>query len=236
MEIVQGCNLDVDVRRLLRALGDARMQEQMTDTAEWAVDRLHNIIMPKAVLDHFVVEVTTENEVVLKTHDSQRLVPLQIGKMGVRFLKEARYVQVSFATLGDGLQRLNDELAKGRQLIKQYVLDTAAVLALDCLGKIINGYAEKLAADKGWGVGRRLSPGDLFGWELHEQGVLGGLLPVDRIGITIKSSSVLYPLKSASGVVGIGPGYAEKHVRTVCEWCRHQKSCPVYVSSQAVTV
>ena len=84
---------------------------------------------------------------------------------------------------------------------------------------------EKAAAERGWGVGAELAPGQLAGWDIAEQKLLTGLLDVESINVTVTDSGMLVPQKSASLMVGIGPEYKSTEVQTPCAYCDLRETC-----------
>jgi hypothetical protein len=85
--------------------------------------------------------------------------------------------------------------------------------------------AEARARQLQWGVGPRISPGALPGWPMADIPVLCGLLPLAEAGLACSDQGVMYPLKSAVGLIGIGPGYGKSTVGSVCHLCRHRERC-----------
>ena len=106
-----------------------------------------------------------------------------------------------------------------------YMLDSAGVVALGAVGEALRCLVEDTAAELGWGVSPSLSPGSLVGWALRDQQALCSLLPLEDIGVHLTRRCVLQPQKSASGLVGLGPGYDTARVGSVCKYCALQKTC-----------
>lgn len=140
-------------------------------------------------------------------------------------LAPAERVLVSVGTIGPALeQRVRDLQAAGENL-KAYLLDSAGVVALGAVGEAVRCLAEETAADLGWGVSPSLSPGSLVGWPLQGQRDLCALLPLDSIGVQLNGHSVLTPHKSASALIGLGPGFESTRVGSTCRYCALQKTC-----------
>jgi len=230
MTILENIPTQVDFQRLLNAIGGDRKIPGIRAEAQWACETVEQLAKPKAIVGIFQIDRIETDTITITSEDISEPVKLEIGKRGVSLLEGANCVQVSFVTLGMNMQSQNDDLQKQDKMLKQYLLDTASILALYHAGRIVDQHAEKIAAVKSWGVSRRLSPGDLRAWALCGQCVLGKLLPVEQIGIEIKTSGLLYPLKTASSLIGIGPGLTSDRVGTICQWCRNQKTCPITLS------
>lgn len=230
MTILEDIPTRVDLQRLLSAIGGDRKIPGIRDEAQWACETVEQLAKPKAIVGIFQIDRFETDTITVVSEDISEPVQVEIGPRGVNLLEGAQCVQISFITLGMQMQYPKDDTQKHDKMLKQYLLDTASILALYHAGQRVNQHAEKFAAEKSWGVSRRLSPGDLRAWALSGQCVLGKLLPVEQIGIEIKTSGLLYPLKSASSLIGIGSGLTDDRVGTICQWCRDQKTCPIKLS------
>jgi hypothetical protein len=211
---------------LKNALGSGPSIARMMEDIDWAAETLNREVRPKVVFDYFTVTSGEEQQITLAGPDGGPSVLLNPGR---RFdlLAKAELALVAVTTLGPIIDEIRRELQKSKADLKAYIWDMAAVLALGLTGNEIKHFAEKEAARRGWGVGRRLGPGDLKGWALEEQRLLCSLLPIESIGVSMTSGTMLSPVKSASSVIGIGPANEETEVGTICEWCHNRKSCPI---------
>lgn len=196
MDFISNISVEIDLQRLMRALGSSDSVAQMVDDAKWAIKTVGELLQPKALVGIFTIDAHTVDTVSVSSENHPEPVVLKVGRKGAKLLADAHEAQISFMTLGDGLRRTADDLIKQRRILKHYILDTAAALALYHIGQIVDRKAEKRAAQKGWGVGRRLSPGDLKGWSIEGQSVLGEILPVETIGIDVGHGGLLIPFKS----------------------------------------
>jgi hypothetical protein len=151
-------------------------------------------------------------------------VALQVGPKA-DLLLPAEQALVGVATIGPALERKVQELQAAGESVAAYLLDSAGVLALGVVGEALRCLAEETAAGLGWGVSPSLSPGSLVGWSLRGQRDLCTLLQLDEIGVRLNDYCVLEPHKSASGLIGLGPGYEEARVGSVCKYCALQKTC-----------
>ena len=140
-------------------------------------------------------------------------------------LQPARKVLVSVGTIGPALEHRVHELNTAREALKAYMLDSAGVVALGSVGEAVRCLAEEKAEELGWGVSPSLSPGSLVGWPLRGQRELCNLLDLGDIGVQLNNHYVLEPHKSASGLIGLGPGYESTSVGSVCKYCALQETC-----------
>jgi hypothetical protein len=132
---------------------------------------------------------------------------------------------VGVITIGPHLEKRVHELQTSSESLQSYLLDSAGVVALGAAGETLRCLAEDAAAEEDWGVSPSLSPGSLVGWPLKGQRELCSLLDLDQIGVQLSSHNVLVPHKSASGLVGLGPGYQSNKVGSVCKYCALKDTC-----------
>jgi hypothetical protein len=128
-------------------------------------------------------------------------------------------------TIGPALEKRVWQLNQAGEILAAYWLDSVGVMALGAVGETVRCIAEERAAARGWGVSAALSPGSLVGWPLAGQRELCALLPLTDIGVRLNAHCVLEPHKSASVVIGLGPGYASHEVGSVCRYCSLADTC-----------
>jgi hypothetical protein len=124
-------------------------------------------------------------------------------------------------TAGEGITTWSQkELAQGDPMAG-YIIDLlGSEIVAAALDKMAEDMAEKMSL-KGFKITNRYSPGDC-GWPVTDQHLLFSLFPENFCGISLSESSLMHPIKSVSGMIGIG-----KHVRKTafaCDLCE-MESC-----------
>jgi hypothetical protein len=191
----------------------------LASAAEEALKRLPDLISPALAYDVFPVERVTEEQVYL----SRRTV-LEIGPYA-HLLEEADEVLIAACTIGEALDEAVQAYFRSGESLLGLMLDSAGVIALGESGAHVFRLAEERAAATGGGVSPCLSPGSLSGWSLAGQGELIALLPVEEIGISLNEAFLLIPYKSVSFLIGIGEGYREHAVGSLCSMCALSSHC-----------
>jgi len=218
MPVLKDIEIHISIEELLRAQGSAAQRPAVREAARWAVAEAQRLAEPAAVWDLLPVHQV----------DGERV---RVGKAWLRvgphadLLGSARQALVSVATIGPALEAEARRLIEEDNLLEGFMLDSAGVLALAAVGDSLNRLAEALAAQKEWGVSLALAPGSLVGWPVHDQKALCNLLDLAAIGVTLNSSQVLVPHKSASRLVGLGPGYTARQVESACRFCPQRETC-----------
>jgi hypothetical protein len=193
--------------------------------AQEALEMAKQLWRPMAVYQWFDLLAVADQCLLLSVPDRpQEKATLQVGSKA-ELLMPAERVLISVGTVGPALeQRVHDLDAAGESL-QAYLLDSAGVVALGAVGEAVRCLAEEAAASLGWGVSPSLSPGSLVGWPLQGQREVCSLLPLEAIGVQLNRYCVLEPHKSASGLIGLGPGYEATHVGSVCRYCALADTC-----------
>jgi len=138
------------------------------------------------------------------------------GNIG-EFLHGAARVAVFAATAGGAITRLADERCRAGDTFAGWVLDAIGSWAAEAAAEaLLTRLDPHLLPDEG----RTLpySPG-YCGMELAEQRNLFRLMRADTVGVALLPSLLMDPLKSVSGIVGLGPRALVSTVLTPCDRC-----------------
>jgi hypothetical protein len=138
-------------------------------------------------------------------------------KIVIRRLKEARHAALFVCTAGEGIGLWAKSLMKSGDMMKGYTVDILGSLIVETAMDKIHDQLEKDMNLKGMGVTDRYSPG-YCGWDVKEQKKLFRFFPNDFCGIKLMESSFMYPVKSISGIIGIGKNANRKNY--ACQLCK----------------
>lgn len=118
-------------------------------------------------------------------------------------LKGVRSVAVFICTAGNKIGEWSKELMRSGDLIKGYVVDVIGSAVVESAMDLIHDELEKNMKKLGLGITNRYSPG-YCGWDVAEQQKLFSILPPGFCGVSLSSSSLMTPIKSISGIIGLG--------------------------------
>lgn len=108
---------------------------------------------------------------------------------------------VFVATAGTSYQEWHDSISAEDDILKLFIADTIGSWIAETAGNIMEKDIEKQIADLKHT--NRFSPG-YCGWHITEQKKIFSLLPPRICDITLNDSCLMHPIKSISGVIGIG--------------------------------
>ena len=121
----------------------------------------------------------------------------------VRFVGPVDRIAVVVATVGAEISELSERYAREGDSLAAWIADAIGSWAADAAADAVTG---RVGAHAGPGeaVTLRYSPG-YCGMAITQQRVLFGLVDAEAAGITLLPSMLMRPLKSVSGIVGLGP-------------------------------
>lgn len=118
-----------------------------------------------------------------------------------RLLRHSEKIAVFAATAGNAFQRWTQEVSAANDPLELYVLDALG----SCIAESAGDYMERQLENESGHLKHtsRFSPG-YCNWPVSDQHRLFALLPPSPCGIRLNASSLMIPVKSISGVIGIG--------------------------------
>lgn len=145
----------------------------------------------------------------------------QIGKIITRQLRDSQAYAFFVATAGKEFELLQHTLEEEGDIVAIYMADSLGSIiaekAADCMEVVL----QKEIDARGWKHTNRFSPG-YCGWHVSEQQKLFPLFPTPYpCNIHLTDSSLMLPIKSVSGVIGLGENV--RKVEYTCGLCTYEK-------------
>lgn len=150
----------------------------------------------------------------------RELPAFDMGKIILRQLRGSEAYALFMCTAGEEFETFQKRLKTEGDMVRVFIADAlGSVIAEKCADQMENSL--QLSIDKlGWKHTNRFSPG-YCGWHVSEQQKLFPLFDGHTCGITLTESSLMVPIKSVSGIIGLG-----KEVRRLdytCGLCNFEK-------------
>lgn len=139
---------------------------------------------------------------------------IPVGDTIASLLKGSRRFALFAATAGTVFQKYQDRLKEEGDILKCFIADIIGT----CVAEKAGDYMERLLEEelKGERHTNRLSPG-YCGWHLTGQKALFRLMGGNPSGISLSDVCLMTPIKSISGIIGIGPEVDVK--KYGCQYC-----------------
>jgi hypothetical protein len=130
-------------------------------------------------------------------------VKLSINKTIYTQIKRSGTIAIFLATAGEQVGQKARKAMTGGDPLTGYITDMLGSLIADSAAELIQADLEKDAFQEGQKISNQYSPG-YCGWETVEQHRLFSLMPANFCGIRLTESALMEPVKSISGIIGIG--------------------------------
>lgn len=126
------------------------------------------------------------------------------GIISRQLRKSQRYV-FFVATAGREFEAFQQQLSAEGDMVRVFIADAIGSVLAEKTADRMETELETQLSSYGWLHTNRFSPG-YCGWHVSEQQQLFPLFPEQPpCGVTLSESSLMNPIKSVSGIIGIGP-------------------------------
>lgn len=144
-------------------------------------------------------------------------VTLDTGRQVAGYLKGASHIAAFLCTAGAVFTQLSAQYNAVGDLLGAYLADTVGSLTVEqAMDKIQKQLADSLIGEQ-LHISNRYSPG-YCNWALAEQQPLFRLLGDHPVGISLSASCLMNPIKSVSGIIGIGAKMQRREYK--CDTCQ----------------
>jgi len=138
------------------------------------------------------------------------------GKIVHKMLRHSERYALFVVTAGPEAENLARSLIAEGNYLDGYIVDLVASALVDLAADQVQEQVRKMADTDGLKITNRYSPG-YCSWNVEEQQKLFSLFPEACCGITLSDSSLMNPIKSISGIIGLGTDVMYRDY--TCEIC-----------------
>ena len=130
---------------------------------------------------------------------------LNVGRIISRQLRGSEAFAFFVATAGAEFEDYQMRLKDDDDMVRTFIADAFGSVMAERTADLMEQDLQNEISSRGWLHTNRFSPG-YCGWHVSEQQRLFRLFGVERpCGVSLTESSLMLPIKSVSGVIGIGP-------------------------------
>jgi len=147
-----------------------------------------------------------------------------VGKMICKELTDSDRMVFFVCSAGKTISEKSANLFKSGDPILGYIYDLLGSAIVEATGNWIQSYLKQGIVENGEAITNRYSPG-YCNWSTSEQHKLFTLFNEAPSGVILTTSALMNPVKSISGVIGIG--HDVKYRNYQCDICRN-KDCVYY--------
>ena len=136
-----------------------------------------------------------------------------------RLLGECERVAVFLVTIGNHLEETACRLLEDRLIVQATVLDAVGSVAADKVAEFVQDKVSAIAQNQGLCTSRRFSPG-YCDWNISQQKMVFRALDNHSMGVRLTDGYQMFPRKSVSGIIGIGPCDSNIEHYNPCKTCK----------------
>lgn len=130
-------------------------------------------------------------------------ISLEVGKQVCSYIRGSEYLSLFLCTSGTLFEKLSEELNHKGDFMEAFIVDAIGSLTVEkAMDEIQKSLQQTLEQDK-MKISNRYSPG-YCNWHLSSQQLLFSLIGNNATGISLTESCLMLPIKSVSGIIGIG--------------------------------
>ncbi len=227
MPVVKDISLNLKKSEVLRRGGfrgysKARLeiQSQVEALLEDVSDS--NLMNPTAAFDTYPVTGMTPERVSLEGNASVN------GTLLPSTFPEAKELVAIVCTVGPELEKQVTEYSRGGETLRAMLLDGIGSAAVDTLIIEVCHQIAGEASGRGLQAGSPVAPG-MPGLAITEQRNILELAHAGEIGVSLTSSGIMVPRKSASMILALGPRMKTWTQAEICARCNLRETCPYSV-------
>ncbi len=124
-------------------------------------------------------------------------------KIVINQIKKSEKIALFLCTAGPGIGEWSKKLFSQDETLKGYIIDVVGSEIVEAAMDKIQNSLETEMKGQDLSITNRYSPG-YCGWNVSEQQKLFTFFPENFCGIKLSDTSLMYPIKSISGIIGIG--------------------------------
>jgi hypothetical protein len=125
------------------------------------------------------------------------------GKTVTKELRNATSAAFFICTAGEGISRRSQDLLKCDNPVLGYVFDLLGSMIVESATDLLQAEIKQMALSEGLQITNRYSPG-YCKWSVADQHKLFSFFPPNCCGIRLTDSALMHPIKSVSGIIGLG--------------------------------
>jgi len=126
-----------------------------------------------------------------------------IGKTVAKELRNATSAALFICTAGEGISCRSQDLLAGDDPVLGYVFDLLGSMIVESAADKLQMEIKQMALSEGMLITNRYSPG-YCNWSVADQHKLFSFFPEKCCGISLTESALMHPIKSVSGIIGMG--------------------------------
>lgn len=139
-----------------------------------------------------------------------------MGQIILRQLRGAEAYALFVCTAGTDFEAYQQQLMSRGDMVRTFIADALGSVIAEHTADLMERSLQESIDKLHWHHTNRFSPG-YCGWHVSQQQLLFPLFSGHTCGIRLTDSSLMVPIKSVSGIIGLGPSV--RHLDYTCGLC-----------------
>jgi len=207
-------DIQISKNEVLRLLGyeHTKIESHLDELIDENIQKAASLLEPKAGIVFKKISRLDKREGIIYLEKEI----LQVGKIISSQLTNSESAALFQCTIGNTLELYANEMFRQGDSLEGYIVNLSGSEAAESAAEFIHREIGKIAAEDHLKITNRFSPG-YCNWNVEEQFRLFSFFPDGCCGISLTDSALMNPIKSVSGMVGIGKEVAFKEYN--CSMC-----------------
>ena len=190
--------------------GGKTPDEQFIEMIDQILEHINSFCVPCA--GYLISEGTIPNSNYLKIDNTR----IKVGPVITKYLTHSTHFAIFVVTSGVEFDDYLEQLKADGDIVSEFLTYSIGTEIAEASVRFITDKITEEANDIGRNCTHSYSPG-YCSWHVREQQMLFSLLPEKPCGIELNDSSLMHPVKSVSGIIGLGKDV--KLTSNACEIC-----------------
>ena len=176
------------------------------DDREFVTDLIDEILIESEEISSIKAQYDFFNNIRFVDEDKSLIInglSFQVKKIVFSQIKKSDSVAIFLCTAGKEFGIRSRNAMQERDLLRGYIYDIVGSEIVESAADLMQNELRKGVMSSGKKITNRYSPG-YCGWDVAEQHKLFQLVPNNFCGIRLTESALMDPVKSVSGIIGIG--------------------------------
>lgn len=211
-------DIHVDKEEILRAIGngDPAMNDYVNGLLDDLLAKCKSIASPKATYSFFENPLINAKNGTLEIENTI----FNTGKIVASSMAKSSFITFFICTIGEGMENFSKKLMGEGSSLEGFITDIIASVFAEEVANYVHLLVEKTASELNFKITNRYSPG-YCNWPVNEQQKLFALMGNNTSGVKLTDSSLMVPIKSVSGIIGLGTDV--KRLAYKCNICADEK-------------
>ena len=205
---------DLDINKaeiyLNLGYGGQTPDQQFIEMIDQMLECISGFCAPQA--GFIILSGTIPNKNYLQIND----IRIKVGPVITKYLNNSTHFAAFVATAGEEFDNYLDRLKAEGDIVSEFLSYSIGSEIAEATVRFITDKITEEADKSGFKITHSYSPGHCS-WHVREQQHLFSLLPEKPCGVELNESSLMHPVKSVSGIFGLGKDI--KQTPHGCEIC-----------------